>query len=96
MKSSFLRHLVLLLVLTFAFSIPVSNAAAACGSTITGRIEHGKIVADNGRTYILSHNFRGRELINDHTGQRVEVHGNVSKSRAKNYISVDRIDHIYG
>ncbi len=96
MKRNFVKYAVLLLVLTFAFSMTVSNAAAAERATITGRIEHGKIVADNGRTYILTHNLRGRELINDHTGERVEVHGWLSKSRAKNFISVDRIDHIYG
>ncbi len=96
MKRNIGRFGVVFLALALALSMTVSSVAAAKGVTITGKIEHGKLVADNGRTYTLSHNFRGRELIHDHTGERVEVHGTLSKTRAKNIVTVDRIDRIYG
>ncbi len=38
MKRNFVKYAVLLLVLTFAFSMTVSNVAAAKAATITGRI----------------------------------------------------------
>ncbi|HSR11489.1 MAG TPA: hypothetical protein VLS90_08570 [Thermodesulfobacteriota bacterium] len=95
-NTNIMRILVLFVVMGFAVSLGASTASAAKGVTITGRIEHGKLVADNGRTYILKHNTRGRELLLDHPGQRVEVHGWLSNTRAQNILSVDRIDHIYG
>ncbi len=96
MKRNTMKAAVLFLVLAFAFSLSVSSAAAAKGVTIIGKVEHGKIVTDSGRTYTLRHNVRGRELITDHTGQRVEVHGWLSKTRSQDILHVDRINHIYG
>lgn len=94
MKKNFARLAVLMLALVFALAMTAAPALAAKEMTITGKVEEGKITADTGQTYMVKENSKSKELMKDHMGHRVEVHGKVDTKGGEQWITVERFKHI--
>ena len=98
------RNTLILLVLFFAFVFAVTIAAGAAETaktkgetkTITGKVEKGKVVAEDGKEYHVANDAKGKELFKDHMGHKVEVTGKVSEKDGKTMIKISSIKHISG
>ncbi len=89
-----------LMVLTLAFVLALGfvagNASAAGGKKmeITGKVEQGKIVADNGKEYMIADNAQGKELMSGHMCHQVQVTGTVTEKDGKDTITISSFKHL--
>ncbi len=98
------RNTLILLVLFFGFVFALTTVAGAAETaktkgetkTITGKVEKGKIVAEDGKEYKVANDTKGKELFKDHMGHKVEVTGKVSEKDGKATIKISSIKHISG
>jgi hypothetical protein len=83
------------LVLVYGLTM-TGVAAAKTGKSvdIVGKVETGKIVADNGKEYFVSDNAKGKELMQEHMGHKVEVKGKLTEKNGKDTIDVSSIKHL--
>jgi len=91
------------LFVAFAFALTMVSGVAlaqkttepkAKSETITGKVMEGKIAADNGKEYIVVNDAKGKELMKDHMGHKVEVKGKVSEKDGKETIKISSIKHL--
>lgn len=99
------RNMVSLVVffVAFAFALTMVSGVAlaqkatqpkAKSETITGKVMEGKIVADNGKEYAVADDAKGKELMKNHMGHKVEVKGKVSEKDGKETIKISSIKHL--
>ncbi len=102
MRRGMLSIAVLFVAFAFAFTMVSSGVALAQktvvakakSETITGKVMEGKIAADNGKDYTVVNNAKGKELMKDHMGHKVEVKGKVSEKDGQETIKVSSIKHL--
>jgi hypothetical protein len=102
MKKNILSLAVMFVAFAFAFTMITGVALAqtkaaepkAKSMTITGKVVEGKIVADNGKEYAVENDAKGKELMKDHMGHKVEVKGAVSEKDGKEMIKISSIKHL--
>lgn len=102
MKKNILVITVLFVAFAFAFTT-ISGVALAQtkakepktkSTTITGKVMEGKIVADGGKEYAVEDDAKGKELMKEHMGHKVEVKGKVSEKDGKETIKISSIKHL--
>ena len=95
-----LMVLVLAFVLALGFVAANTMAAgdkmAAGGKKvdITGKVEQGKFVADNGKEYMVADNAKSKELMSKHMCHQVEVKGTVTEKDGKDTIRISSFKHL--
>ncbi len=96
MKSTMLSIMVLALTFVVGMAFVAGNVSAWGGkkADITGKVEQGKIVADNGQEYMIAHNAKGQELMSGHMCHQVEVKGFVTKKAGEETIRVSSFKHL--
>ncbi len=96
MKSALLSVMVVVLTLVLAMAFVAGNVSAWGGkkADITGKVEQGKIVADNGKEYIIADNAKGQELMSGHMCHQVEVKGMVTAKNGTDTIRVSSFKHL--
>ncbi len=95
MKSTLLT--IMVVALTFVLALGYVASVSAWGgkkADITGKVEHGKIVTDNGKEYVLAHNAKADELMSGHMCHQVEVKGTVSHEKGQDTIKVSSFKHL--
>jgi hypothetical protein len=101
MKRNILSLFVLFFVFVFALTMVAGAAdekakSKAMDTTIVGKVEKGKIVAEDGKEYKVADNAKGKELMKDHMGHKVEVTGKVSEKNGQATIKISTIKHLSG
>jgi len=76
------------------FAVTMVGNVMAKTMTITGKVEQGKIMAEDGNEYAVADNAKGKELMKDHMGHKVEVKGNVTEKDGKQTIEISSIKHL--
>ncbi len=96
MKSTLLSVMALSLAVVLAMTFVAGNVLAKGNKKvdITGKVEQGKIVADNGRVYMLADNAKGQELQSGHMCHQVEVKGTVTSRNGQDTIKVSSFKHL--
>ena len=101
MKRNRLILTVLFVAFAFAFTtisgvalVQKATGPKAKSMTITGKVMEGKILADNGKEYAVEDDAKGKELMKDHMGHKVEVKGKVSEKDGKETIKISSIKHL--
>jgi hypothetical protein len=91
-----LSLMVLVLAFVLALGFIAGNTLAAGGKKvdITGKVEQGKIVADNGKEYIVADNAKSQELMSKHMCHQVEVKGTVAEKDGKETITISSFKHL--
>ncbi len=97
-----LSLMVLVLAFVLALGFVAANTMAAGGKMatgvkkmdITGKVEQGKIVADNGKEYIVADNAKSQELFSKHMCHKVEVKGTVTDKDGKDTIEISSFKHL--
>jgi len=81
---------------SIALGFAVGNTMAAGGKKmdITGKVEQGKIVADNGKEYMVADNAKSQELFSKHMCHQVKVTGNVTEKDGKDTITISSFKHL--
>ncbi len=87
---------VLVLAFILAFGFVARNTFAAKGKKveITGKVEQGKIVADDGREYMVTNNAQSKELMSKHMCHQVQVTGTVTEKDGKETITISSFKHL--
>jgi hypothetical protein len=96
MKRNILSLFVLFFAFVFALTMVAGAAEKAMDTTVVGKVEQGKIVAENGKEYKVADDAKGKELMKDHMGHKVEVTGKVSEENGKATIKISTIKHLSG
>lgn len=96
MKSTLLSIMVLALTFVIGMAFVAGNVSALGGKKvdITGKVEQGKIVADNGREYTFADNAKSKELMSGHMCHQVEVKGTLVKENGKEMLRISSFKHI--
>ncbi len=61
---------------------------------LTGKVEQGKIVADDGKEYLVADNAQSKELMSKHMCHQVQVMGTVTEKDGKNTITISSFKHL--
>ncbi len=83
-----------MLAFVFAFTMVGGAIAKAETMTITGKVEQGKIVADNGKEYMVFDDAKGKELMKDHMGHKVELKGKLEDKSGQEVFVISSIKHL--
>ncbi len=102
MKRYMLSLTVFLVAFVFVFTTISGVALAqtkttepkAKSMTITGKVMEGKIASDDGKEYAVENDAKGKELMKEHMGHKVEVKGKVSEKDGKQTIKISSIKHL--
>ncbi len=97
MKRTVLTVFVLFFAVAFAMTMATGSVMAKAKSekmTVVGKVEQGKIVTDSGQQYTVADNAKGKELMSDHMGHRVEVKGKVEHKNGEDRLVVSSIKHL--
>lgn len=100
MKGNALRLAVLAFAFIFAATMSMTMVGGAVAKsksetmTIVGKVQQGKILADDGKEYMVADNAKGKELMKDHMGHKVEVKGKVSEKNGQQKIVISSIKHL--
>lgn len=89
-----LTVLVLAFALALAFAAGNTLAAGGKNMDIKGKVEQGKIVADNGKEYMVAANAKSEELFSKHMCHQVEVKGTVTEKDGKDTITISSFKHL--
>jgi hypothetical protein len=97
MKRTVLTFFVLFFAVAFTMTMATGSVMAKEKSekmTIVGKVEQGKIVADDGQQFTVADNAKGKELMTDHMGHRVEVKGKMEHKDGQDKLVVSSIKHL--
>ncbi len=91
-----LSLMVFALAFVLALGFIAGNVLAAGGKKvdITGKVEQGKIVTDNGKVFMVADNAKSQELMSGHMCHQVEVKGTVTEKDGQETITISSFKHL--
>ena len=86
------------ITVAFVFALAMVGGVMAQGEaktlTIVGKVQEGKILAENGKEYAVVNDAKGQELMKEHMGHKVEATGKVEKKDGQETIVISSIKHL--